>query len=207
MEMMYEEFIGKLRLVLKETMQISEEKIYFQEKGGPYTPTGDKLFIELVGYDGTKEVCGFYAEDLYERYCNDVSLEEIAEIIMIQLKKVSGEEFVKIAERLSTYEKAKDHLFIRPLNLEKHEESLKGAVYAAEGEIALVLYMKISEDGGVVNSTKVMRRFVAGWGKNVAEVFKEAIYNTYRMSPPRIYEWQKLLYNPAYEGEELWKKI
>jgi len=79
MEMMYEEFIGKLRLVLKETMQISEEKIYFQEKGGPYTPTGDKLFIELVGYDGTKEVCGFYAEDLYERYCNDVSLEEIAE--------------------------------------------------------------------------------------------------------------------------------
>lgn len=206
MEMMYEEFIGKLRLVLKETMQISEEKIYFQEKGGPYTPTGDKLFIELVGYDGTKEVCGFYAEDLYEHYCNDVSLEEIAEIIMIQLKKVSGEEFVKIAERLSTYEKAKDYLFIRPLNLEKHEESLKGAVYAAEGEIALVLYMKISEDGGVVNSTKVMRRFVAGWGKNVVEVFKEAIYNTYRMSPPRIYEWKKLLYNPAYEGEEFMEK-
>ena len=86
MEMMYEEFIGKLRLVLKETMQISEEKIYFQEKGGPYTPTGDKLFIELVGYDGTKEVCGFYAEDLYERYCNDVSLEEIAEIISMTLK-------------------------------------------------------------------------------------------------------------------------
>ena len=206
MELMYEEFVGKLRLVLKETMRISEEKIYFQEKGGPYTPAGDKLFIELSGYDGTKEVCGFYAEDLYERYCNDVSLEEIAEMNMIQLKKVSGEEFVKIAERLSAYEKAKDYLFIRPLNLKKHEESLKGAVYAAEGEIALVLYMKISEDGEMVNSTKVMRRFVAGWGKDVVEVFKEAIYNTYRMSPPRIYEWQKLLYNPAYEGEEFMEK-
>ena len=69
-----------------------------------------------------------------------------------------------------------------------------------------MLYMKISEDGGVVNSTKVMRRFVAGWGKNVVEVFKEAIYNTYRMSPPRIYEWKKLLYNPAYEGEEFMEK-
>ena len=67
MELMYEEFVGKLRLVLKETMRISEEKIYFQEKGGPYTPAGDKLFIELSGYEGTKEVCGFYAEDLYER--------------------------------------------------------------------------------------------------------------------------------------------
>ena len=31
MELMYEEFVGKLRLVLKETMRISEEKIYFQE--------------------------------------------------------------------------------------------------------------------------------------------------------------------------------
>ena len=188
MELMYEEFVGKLRLVLKETMRISEEKIYFQEKGGPYTPAGDKLFIELSGYEGTKEVCGFYAEDLYERYCNDVSLEEIAEMIMIQLKKVSGEEFVKIAERLSAYEKAKDYLFIRPLNLKKHEESLKGAVYAAEGEIALVLYMKISEDGEMVNSTKVMRRFVAGWGKDVVEVFKEAIYNTSRMPSSACYK-------------------
>lgn len=206
MKLMYEEFVGKLRLVLEETMRISEEKIYFQEKGGPYTPAGDKLFIELTGHDGTKEVCGFYTEDLYERYRNDISMEEIAEIIMIQIKKVSGEEFVKIAERLSAYEKAKDYLFIRPLNLKKYEESLKGAVYAAEGEIALVLYMKISEDGEMVNSTKVMRRFVAGWGKNVVEVFKEAVYNTYRMSPPRIYEWQKLLCNPAYEGEEFMEK-
>ena len=107
MELMYEEFVGKLRLVLKETMRISEEKIYFQEKGGPYTPTGDKLFIELAGYDGTKEVCGFYTEDLYERYRNDISVEEIAEMIMIQIKKVSGEEFVKIAERLSAYEKGR----------------------------------------------------------------------------------------------------
>lgn len=206
MELMYEEFIGKLRLVLVETMRIPEEKIYFREKGGPYTPTGDKLFIELIGHGGTKEVCGFYTEDLYERYRNDVSLEEIAEVIAVQIKKVSGEEFVKIAERFTTYEKAKDYLFIRPLNLKKHKDDLQGTVYAAEGEIALVLYMKISEDGEMVNSTKVKRKFVADWGKNVVDVFKEAVYNTYRMSPPRIYEWQKLLYNPAYEGEEFMEK-
>lgn len=206
MELMYQEFVEKLRLVLKETMRISEEKIYFQEKGGPYTPEGDKLFIELAGSGETKEVCGFYTEDLYERYRSDVSLEELAEIVMIQIKRVSGEDFVKAVERFSAYEKAKDYLFIRPLNLKKHEDSLKGAVYAAEGEIALVLYMKISEDGEIVNSTRVMKNVVTGWGKNVVDVFKEAIYNTYRMSPPRIYEWHKLLYNPEYEGEEFMEK-
>lgn len=206
MELMYEEFVGKLRIALVEAMRISGEKIYFQEKGGPYTPEGDKLFIEFDGQGGMKEVCGFYTEDLYERYKNDVSMEEIIEIMLVQIKRVSRKEFMEIAGRLSTYENAKEYLFIRPLSLKKHEERLKGVVYAAEGDIALVLYMKVSEDEGMVNSTKVLRKFVAGWEKNIVEVFKEAVYNTYRMAPPRIYEWQRLLYNPKYEGEEFMEK-
>ena len=32
-------------------------------------------------------------------------------------------------------------------------------------------------------------------------MFNEALLNTYFISPPRIYCWEKLLYNLDYEGE------
>lgn len=38
-------------------------------------------------------------------------------------------------------------------------------------------------------------------GKECDEVFKEAILNTYFMSPPRIYRWEQMIFNPEYEGE------
>ena len=38
--------------------------------------------------------------------------------------------------------------------------------------------------------------------ENSDEVFKEALLNTYFMSPPRIYRWDQMLFNPEYEGEE-----
>ena len=81
MEMMYEEFVGKLRLVLKETMRISEEKIYFQEKGGPYTPTDIKTIVY-----GLLSFCNY-------RYClgtsepDDVFLQNEDGTPSTQLKK------------------------------------------------------------------------------------------------------------------------
>ena len=32
-------------------------------------------------------------------------------------------------------------------------------------------------------------------------MFQEAILNTYFMSPPRIYRWEQMIFNPEYEGE------
>lgn len=39
------------------------------------------------------------------------------------------------------------------------------------------------------------------WKKDSDEVFKEALLNTYFMSPPRIYRWEQMIFNPEYEGE------
>ena len=39
------------------------------------------------------------------------------------------------------------------------------------------------------------------WEQDEQSVFNEALLNTYFISPPRIYCWEKLLYNLDYEGE------
>ena len=39
------------------------------------------------------------------------------------------------------------------------------------------------------------------WKKDSQEIFDEALINTYFISPPRIYCWEKLIFDPEYEGE------
>lgn len=202
MEEGYKEFVEKLRLALMEAMGISEEKIYFEEKGGPYTETGDKLFVECAENENAKEVCGLYTGDLYERFQSDVSINEIVESVMMQIERAASAEFLESTKRLMDYQKAKEHLFVRTLNFQKHKESLKDAVYCPVGDIALVLYMKVMEEGGIISSTKILKSYVLNWGKSCVEVFEEGLKNTYRVSHPRIYTWQKLLCDPRYEGED-----
>ena len=38
-------------------------------------------------------------------------------------------------------------------------------------------------------------------GKDRDEVFDEALVNTYFLSPPRIYQWEKMLFSESYEGD------
>ena len=52
------------------------------------------------------------------------------------------------------YEKTKPRLFIRLLNADKYSADLQDAVYKTLGDIALVLYMKVTEYEGCVTSTK-----------------------------------------------------
>lgn len=50
--------------------------------------------------------------------------------------------------------KTKPRLFIRLLNADKYSADLQDAVYKTLGDIALVLYMKVTEYEGCVTSTK-----------------------------------------------------
>ena len=50
-------------------------------------------------------------------------------------------------------------------------------------------------------STKIRLGMLEQWGRDSDEVFKEALLNTYFMSPPRIYRWEQMIFNPEYEGE------
>lgn len=84
---------------------------------------------------------------------------------------------------------------------------MSNAVYKRIGDIAQVLYMKVSECDGNIMSTKIFKSVVEKWkedGLTLSEdnILEEALRNTERMYPPRIYRWDQMLFNPEYEGEE-----
>lgn len=56
-------------------------------------------------------------------------------------------------------------------------------MYKTLGDIALVLYMKVTEYEGCVTSTKIRQGMLEQWGKNADEVFKEHSQYVFCVSP------------------------
>lgn len=195
-------FVEKLRQSLLDTLDMEAEKIFFNEGGTGLAGTGDRLFIECDVHEGTREVCGIYTEELYERYQSGTALKKITEDVIGELDKAKRGNFFEKTRNLIHYEKIKGDLFIRLVNRDKHRKELKKAVYRTLGDIAMVLYLKIGEVDNCITSMKIRQEYVEMWGLDKDKVFEEALENTLRISPPRIYYWEKLIYDSDYQGED-----
>lgn len=197
----YEVFVEKLEAGIYEATGIPRENIHFEKEGGKYAPVGDRLLVKFAEHEDAWEVCGLYTQELFKAYQEGSPMEEIMKEITDDLERVRKAKIYEKTKVLKDYEKTKKRLFIRLLNADKYAEDLKDAVYKTLGDIALVLYMKVTEYQGCVTSTKIRQGMLGQWKKDSDEVFKEALLNTYFMSPPRIYRWEQMIFNPEYEGE------
>lgn len=200
--MNYEMFVEELKNKISAAINIPIENIEFSKDGDRFSPTGDRLLVKFAEHDDAWEVCGLYTQELFKSYQNGSPFEEIIKEITDDLNRIKKADIYEKTRVIRDYEKTKPRLFIRLLNADKYSADLQDAVYKTLGDIALVLYMKVTECEGCVTSTKIRQGMLEQWGKECDEVFKEAILNTYFMSPPRIYRWEQMIFNPEYEGEE-----
>ena len=201
MEKSYETFVTDLRKLLLAAMDLKEEEIYFSNDGEKYGCLGDRLFVESGHMEKAKTVCGLHTEELYKRYCQEHSFENIVHDCIREIKKVSENCVLCDLDDLKDYEKVKSRLFIRLLNADKNRTILKELVHHKIGDIALVVYYLAGEKEGYVLSAKIKKSFVEKWGKDADTVFEAALINTYFISPPRIYHWEKMLFDKTYEGD------
>ena len=207
MEKGYEEFVEKLRRILLSKTGMKESGIFFRRKGEPFAETGDRLFVECAEDEDVLEVCGIYTEELYERFTEKESLEALAEEVTVDIRRAQQKEFWENTKKLVDYNQVKDLLFIRPLNVKMNGQRLRRAVYRTIGDIALVLYMKVYEEKETISSTKIRKEYIARWEVDWEEVFDDAMLNTYLMSPPRLFRWENLLYDPEYTGDSFMEMV
>ena len=85
--------------------------------------------------------------------------------------------------------------------MERNKKELEDCVYRTIGDIALVLYARMGEIEGCNTSMKIKQNILKKWERNEQLVFENALLNTYFISPPRIYSWEKLFFDEDYEGE------
>ena len=205
--MNYEMFVEELKNKISAAINVPIENMEFVKDGNKYAPTGDRLLIKLAKHEDAWEMCGVHVKELFEEFSKGTSFDSIVDSSVEDIKQMQKQSLYKEAKKIWDYETAKDSLFIRLLNYDDNSEGLKDAIYKRIGDIAQVLYMKVSERDGNVMSTKILKSVLEKWQANsdlLSEdyIFEEALKNTERMSPPRIYRWEQMIFDPEYEGEE-----
>ena len=201
MEMTYESFVETLRSELLEATGYDEEMICYKQET-EYPPTsGDRLLLKRQRNEEIMEVCALYVQDLFREYQNGWSMEAIVREIVERLDAIARSECFQRSRNLEDYDKIKEDLFIRLLNIEKNQVELGDCIYRTIGDIALVLYARMGELNGSSASIKIKRHMLEKWEQEPKQVFEEALLNTYFISPPRIYCWEKLIFDPDYAGE------
>ena len=205
--MNYEMFVEELKNKISAAINVPIENMEFVKDGNKYAPTGDRLLIKLAKHEDAWEMCGVHVKELFEEFSKGTSFDSIVDSSVEDIKQMQKQSLYKEAKKIWDYETAKDSLFIRLLNYDDNSEELKDAIYKRIGDIAQVLCMKVSERDGNVMSTKILKSVLEKWQANsdlLSEdyIFEEALKNTERMSPPRIYRWEQMIFDPEYEGEE-----
>lgn len=203
----YKDFVEKLIQALLAATGYEENRIYFKKEDDYPQSAGDRIFVEFAVGENFREVTGLFSEELYERYRNGTTIEEMVRHILSDLERIKASGITQKAQYLADYEKIKHDLFIRPLNLEGNREDLKNSVYREIGDIALVLYIKMGSYDGLVTSFKIRQDMVAVWKRDCDEVFEEALKNTYLLTPPRIFRLEKLILNQDYTGDDFMEKL
>ena len=159
------------------------------------------MFIKRREAGEIAEICALYFSDLYEEYCQGAEIEELLGDVMKRLESFSKTDIAKKVKLLNDYEKIKKELFIRLVNVLRNKSDLEDAVCRVLGDIAMVLYVKMGEMEHYMTSMKIKRHMIKNWNREEDEIFKEALLNTYFISPPRIYCWEKMIFDPRYDGE------
>lgn len=201
MDNRYESFVETFRQKLIDATGYGEDRIFYKSKE-EYPPTaGDRLFVKQFESNGVTEVCALYVGDLYEEYRRGLGMDVIVKDVVKRLQGISRTDIIEKAKMISDYNKIKNYLFIRLINKNKYEADLTDSVYRTIGDIAMVLYVRMGEIEGYTSSMKVKQHMLEKWDMDRDEVFEAALLNTYFISPPRIYCWEKMLFDTHYEGE------
>lgn len=199
MEKGYMQFVEHFREMILTFTEYTEEEVYLKRENDSIED--DRLFVECARKGGIRQVCALHTKELYEGFCQGTSMEELLRTAMEGVAFVKKDYMFQKVLDMDEYEAVKDSLFIRLLNLEKNKEDLKDAVYRTLGDIAMVVYLKIGDMDGCLTSLKIRKSLLRKWELEDKFIFEKALFNTYRMSPPRIFLWEKLLFDLEYSGE------
>ena len=194
MDKNYELFIKQLINGIHNITDIPLENIKFTNK------EGDRLNITFAEHDDAYEVCSVRVDEVYKAYHEGAKLNAIVNYISNDVLHAKNYNIYDKTKTLIDYDTAKSRLFVRLLNCDRNSDILKNVVHKTLGDIALTVCAIVDNRENLI-STKILKSMVEKWRKTETDIFNEALENTYRATPPRIYKWEGVLCDESYAGE------
>lgn len=127
-------------------------------------------------------------ESLYEK---NPTADEIREVVKDRVDMFSKlyDRANSVLDNIEDFDYIKDKLVVRLLPYKENKEKLEGVVYEKFYDIAVVLYIAISHEDGILNTAKVKESFLEKWPKwcrKKSELFSIAAQNIMRDQHPVI---------------------
>lgn len=194
MDKNYELFIEQLTNGIHNITDTPLENIKFTNK------EGDRLNITFAEHDDAYEVCSVRVDEVYKAYHEGAKLNAIVNYISNDVLHAKNYNIYDKTKTLIDYDTAKSRLFVRLLNCDRNSDILKNVVHKTLGDIALTVCAIVDNRENLI-STKILKSMVEKWRKTETDIFNEALENTYRATPPRIYKWEGVLCDESYAGE------
>lgn len=128
-------------------------------------------------------------DSIYEKNPTVNGIREIIKDRVDMFSKVY-DNTTNVLDKIEDFHYIKDKLTLRLLPYEKNKEKLEDVVYNQFYDIAVVLYITISHEDGVLNTVKVKKSFLEKWPwwcrKKPSELFPIAAQNVMRDQHPVI---------------------
>jgi hypothetical protein len=123
-------------------------------------------------------------------FYNDYSLgKPLGELVLEMVKSVEeSEEWTKKIDltKINEFETVRDVLIIRPLNYRRNQKMLKDFMFRRVGDIALVIYMLVSNENNMMATAKIARKSIESWNLPTDYIFDWGLENTARLFKPCI---------------------
>lgn len=198
--MEYREFVEELMAEIKEETGL---KIEFHESDEKMPQ--DSIWVYMSEDNGSSNIVRLFTAESYNQWIQrKTTFPALIRDVKKSVKNFDDMCVPDKLKKLKDYEQVKENLFIRLINFEKNKTELENSFYKRNGDIALTLYMKISDEDGMMTSLKVPLKCVERWDLEKEDVFIAALKNTASMMPPKGYEWSKMLINPYYDGDDIY---
>lgn len=127
-------------------------------------------------------------DSLYEKNPTEDEIREVIKDRVDIFSKVY-DRTNSVLDNIEDFDYIKDKLTVRLLPYEENKEKLEGVVYEKFYDIAIVLYIAISHEDGILNTAKVKESFLEKWPKwcrKKSELFSIAAQNVMRGQHPVV---------------------
>jgi hypothetical protein len=145
----------------------------------------DSVQIQKVGQE-SGVMHSFRLQEHYDLYLKGMPLGEVMLFIFKEWEKDEGKTWPVNEEMLKSFDKIQSNLILRPLDYSANEKTLTKHIYRRFDNIALVLYMVMSEEKGGRYTAKVSRSIFEDWGISENFIMDFALENTMIKYPPML---------------------
>lgn len=154
--------------------------------GREHTLIRDDMLCALWTRGKREYVQHWLVRPLYER-CRQEGWQSILPEISAGLTEGEEEKDIVLSGENPSYAVCRSHMIVRPVNYERYRQELGNAVYRKIGDVALVLHLLTSEKTGSSLTIQMSNGMVLPWKLTEEQLLTEAMMNTCRKMPPRLF--------------------